>query len=321
MNHPHYRNKPIGSIHSLAKMLQIPVDELFKLAEDADSYYLENTPEQKPDGKVRITYRLKPRLQEIQQRINQEIFHAVDYPPYLQGSIKDKESPRNYIHNASLHTGRRIVIREDISSFFPSINTPVVMKMWQHFFHFPKEVAEVLTKLTTYRGIVPQGAPTSSYIANLIFWDKEPQVEDQLQQLGLRYSRFVDDVTVSSDKFVDKQVQQTITTIIYGMFRSIDVRPNRSKRQVQSSTNRMSVHRLNVNSGKPTLSKQSRAEIRAAVKQCEEAAKVDRTSEEYGKQYQRVHSRVYEMRKLHHNEAEKYLKRLQEIKPISQNAG
>ncbi len=198
MNPPQYKNEPVGSIQSLAKMLQMPVDELLKLAEDADSYYMQNTPEIKPNGKVRITYRLKPRLQEIQQRINQEIFYAVDYPFYLQGSIKDKDYPRNYIHNASLHTGRKIVISEDITSFFPSITAYIVMRMWQHFFHFPKEVAEVLTNLTTYQGIVPQGAKTSSYIANLIFWDKEPQVESQLRQLGLRYSRFVDDVTVSS---------------------------------------------------------------------------------------------------------------------------
>lgn len=321
MNPPQYKNEPIGSIESLANMLRIPVEELLKLAEDADSYYCQNKPEQKPNGGVRITYRLKPRLKKIQQRIVQQIFRDVDYPLYLQGSIKDEKSPRNYIYNASLHTGQRIIIREDISNFFPSIKAPIVMRMWQHFFHFPKDVAVVLTQLTTYGKVVPQGAPTSSYISNLIFWDKEPRLEHQLRQLGLRYTRFVDDVTVSSDKFVHKQLQQSVTTKIYGMLRSIDVKPNRSKRQVQSSANRMTVHKLNVNSSNPTLSKQSRARIRAAVKQCEEAAKIDRTSEGYKLLYQRVQGRVAEMRKLHHNEAKKYRERLQEIKPVSQGTG
>lgn len=305
----------------MANMLRIPVEELLKLAKDADHYYSPNRPEQKPNGGIRITYRLKSRLKKIQQRIVQQIFHDVDYPFYLQGSIKDERYPRDYINNASLHAGQSIIIREDISSFFPSIKSPIVLRMWQLFFHFPKDVAMVLTQLTTYGEILPQGAPTSSYISNLVFWDKEPQLEYQLRQKGFRYSRFVDDVTISSDKFVSKENQKFVTTKVYRMLRSINVKPNRSKRKVQTRANKMTVHKLNVNSGKPTLSKPNRAKIRAAVKECEEVAEVDRSSEEYKHLYQRVNGRVAVMSRLHDGEAKKYRERLQKIKPVSQKAG
>jgi hypothetical protein len=193
--------------------------------------------------------------------------------------------------------------------------------MWQHFFHFPKDVAVILTKLTTYNKIVPQGAPTSSYVSNLIFWDEEPKLEYQLRQQGFRYSRFVDDITISSDKFVSKQKQKSVIAKVYGVLRSSGVKPNRSKRKVQTNTNKMTVHKLNVNSNRPTLGKQNRAKIRAAVKQCEEAASIDRSSDEYERLYQCVQGRVAEMGKLHHTEAKKYRERLQEINPIFQDAG
>lgn len=317
MNPLQYKNKPIGSVQSLANMLGIPVEELLKLAKEADDYYSPNSPEQKPNGGIRITYRLKPRLKKIQQRIIEQIFHKVDYPFYLQGSIKDESYPRDYINNASLHAGQYIIIREDISSFFPSIKASIVLRMWQLFFHFPKDVAKILTQLTTYQETVPQGAPTSSYISNLVFWDQEPQLEYQFRQQGFRYSRFVDDITISSDKFVTKEEQKFVTATVYRMLRNIDVKPNRSKRSVQTRANKMTVHKLNVNSGRPTLCKPSRAKIRAAVKECEEIAAVDRSSEKYKQLYQSVNGRVAVMIRLHPNEAKEYRERLQKIKPIS----
>ena len=321
MNPPLYKNEPIGSIQSLAAMLRIPTEALFKLAKDADDYYSPNKPQPKPNGGVRVTYTVKPLLKKVQLRIVQQIFHNVDYPLYLQGSIRDEKNPRDYINNASLHAGKRIIIREDIRNFFPSIKTPTVLRMWQYFFHFPEDVAMILTQLTTYKGCVPQGASTSSYISNLIFWDKEPQLEDQLQRQGFQYSRFVDDITISSDKFMSKQEQESLTAKVYGMLHTIEVRPNRSKRKVQTRTKKMTVHELNINSGRPTLSKQNRAKIRAAVKECEDLARFDRSSEEYKHLYQSVNGRVAVMSRLHPNEAKKYRERLQEIRPIPQQAG
>ena len=120
----------------------------------------------------------------------------------------------------------------------------------------------VLTQLTTYKKAVPQGASTSSYISNLIFWDKEPQLESQLRQQGFLYSRYVDDITISADKFVDKQKQKfVITTQVYGMLRSIDVKPNRSKtkRGVQTRTGKMIVHNLNIHNSGRTNSYQTKS--------------------------------------------------------------
>ena len=67
-----------------------------------------NKPEEKPNGKIRQTYTVNPKLKKIQTKIVKEFFYAVDFPNYLQGSIKDPSSPRDCVRNAMLHAGMRL---------------------------------------------------------------------------------------------------------------------------------------------------------------------------------------------------------------------
>ena len=315
MKVPIYRNRPIGSIEALARALSRSQTELIELAENADGYYRPNQPKTKPNGEIRQTYAVRSPLRGVQRRIVEQVFHNVEYPYYLQGGIKDTSNPRDYVQNAYLHAGRRILLSEDIADFFPSIRSPLVLKMWQHFFHFPESVAQVLTQLTTHKGFVPQGAATSTYIANLVFWDKEPQLEYALRQRQFRYSRYVDDITVSTDRQVDKKELHTVTAMIYGMFINAGVNPNRKKRNVQTRGGRMRVHNLNVDSGSPTISRKERSRIRTAVMQCERMALQEPTSDEFKELYASVRGRVTAMARLHPNQANNYIKRLDAIKP------
>lgn len=49
---------------------------------------------------------------------------------------------------------------------------------------FSDDVAEILTMLTTKDGGLPQGAVTSSFLANLVFWDYEPSLVEKLAFAG-----------------------------------------------------------------------------------------------------------------------------------------
>ena len=51
-----YRNKPIGSLRSLASTLYISVSKLVKIAENTAIFYVPNEPKLKLNGKVRQTY-------------------------------------------------------------------------------------------------------------------------------------------------------------------------------------------------------------------------------------------------------------------------
>lgn len=195
---PVYKNRRIGSMTSLSKALKISVDELKILSKKANELYRLAKSISKPDGSFRNTYDAFKPLKKVHRNIKLSILDYVIYPPYLTGGLKGYD----YKVNASLHTGAKIVINEDIAGFFPSTSVDKVRQIWQKFFCFEKEVAACLTSLTTYKGELPQGAITSSFLANLALWKDEPTLNIKLQSSGIIYSRYVDDIAVSSKKYL-----------------------------------------------------------------------------------------------------------------------
>lgn len=316
MEAPFYRNRSIGSLESLARHLAISPAKLIWLANHADEFYSPpSKPTFKSNGELREIYRVDNPLSLIHQRIKERIFYKCIYPIYIQGSVPNQDARRDYITNANLHTKKRIILGEDISNFFSSIRETDVERMWQHLFHFPPNIARILTKLTTYRGHVPQGASTSSFIGNLIFWDKEPQFVEELQLRGFQYSRYVDDITISAERYVSPKEWQVVTSKLYAMFSSKGIRPNRKKRSLQSNSGSMTVHRLPLNSGKPTLGKRKWSKLRAEVKQIEDMAPDNRASKEYETKYNSLYGRIVNMARLEPKKAKPYIDRLHHVKP------
>lgn len=313
MKAPFYKNKSIASIESLSRYLSISSAKLLELTREADQFYSLKLI-LKPNGKIRETYRVGQPLKRLQQKILQRIFYNVEIPTYLQGGIRDRILPRDYVVNASLHSGKRLLLSEDIKNFFPSIRTQHVERMWKHLFQFPNSVAEILTKLTTYCGVVPQGAPTSTYIGNLIFWDLEPQIEAELKERGFYYSRFVDDVAISTDRYVSRKELQAVTENVYRMLLKKGVRPNRKKRSVQTNKKRMILHNLNVNSEKATSNKQKWSQLRAAVKQIEQMVADKPNTDEYKILFASVYGRAMNMSRIQPQRAKKYVDRLAKLK-------
>lgn len=306
-----YINKSIASISSLAKALEITENELLEIHQKSESYYFITKVIPKPDGSTRTTYDVKKQLKDIHEKIKTNIFQNVTYPKYLQGGIKG----RDYISNTRIHAGRKFLITEDISNFFPSINSDIVKKMWLHLFNFSPDVAIILTNLTTLNGFVPQGAKTSSYIANLILWDKEDVLIKRLNEKGMLYSRLVDDITVSCNYRPSVRLRTAVISEIFGMLLSKNVTPNRKKHKIMPAGCTQKIHNLNVNTGKPTLPKEERSRIRAAIHQCENMAKLSKKTEAYRQLFKSTEGRVNMLARIQPKQAQQFKERLSKIKP------
>jgi hypothetical protein len=257
---PRYPHQRIQSVASLSAALHVPEGELLALAKTASSQYRQAKSIPKADGSVRRPWDALPPLKRVQKQIQAKLLRRVEYPCYLTGSLPGK-SPRE---NASLHTNPAIVISEDIARFFPTTRAELVYGVWAGLFGFSEEVAGVLTALTTKDGFLPEGAPTSSYLANLVFWDCEPRVVDQLANLGATYSRYVDDVTVSSPVALTPAEIAQCVAIVYGMFGSRGYKAKRLKHDIARANAQMVVTKLVVNK-RPALPKVDRKAVRAAV--------------------------------------------------------
>ena len=230
-----YDLKPICDISALSLSLGMPEQLLINVALQADSLYRKAKPIIKPDGSIRQPFDALQPLKAIQRRIKDRILKRVKFPEYLTGSL----SGRDYRTNAAMHAGAKIVICEDIEGFFPSTSHERILDIWLNFFRFSEEVATLLTRLTTKEGSLPQGASTSSYLANLAFWNQEPRLQANLAQMNIVYSRYVDDIAMSSTLALSKTEQTSLIAQVYGMLSRHGYKAKRRKHETFTSGGRM----------------------------------------------------------------------------------
>jgi retron-type reverse transcriptase len=260
-----FRTRPIGTITALARILRCPEKEsapdgLLRLAAQASSLYRKAGGKRKADGTIREVFDVMFPLKTVQGRIQNMILKNVQFPDYLQGSIKG----RGQASNARKHVGRRMVITEDVENFFPSTSQRVVFEIWHRFFGFPPDVSECLTKLTTKDGSLPQGAKTSPLLANLVFWQAEGRLVVDLRSRGIVYTRLVDDITCSAIRDLSHTDVDWVITKIRAMTDSQGFKLKPGKETIADAGSRMVTTKLVVNV-KVALPSQQRSKTRAAV--------------------------------------------------------
>jgi len=96
--------------------------------------------------------------------------------------------------------------------------------------------------LTTFNGVLPQGAPTSPYIANIVCHRMDKRLLALSTKIKANYSRYADDITISSDENIRKYVD-TIKSIIIDEGFNINYR----KLRLQTKNNMQEVTGLIVN--------------------------------------------------------------------------
>lgn len=308
-----YDLKPICDISALSLSLGIPEELLIKIADQANSLYRKAKPIEKPDGSIRQPFDALPPLKSIQCRIKDRILKRVEFPEYLTGSL----SGRDCRTNAAMHAGAKIVICEDIEGFFPSTTREIILDIWLNFFHFSEDVANLLTSLTTKESVLPQGASTSSYLANLAFWNQEPRLQAKLELKNIVYSRYVDDIAVSSKQFLSKEEQTTLIAQVYGMLKRQGYKAKRRKHEIFTSGRTMLTTKLMVNR-KPALQPKERQNIRAAVHTLELRISSGERGSEITTELNRVTSRVGRLGTLHPTEAKPLKLRLRNVRQYLQ---
>ena len=98
--------------------------------------------------------------------------------------------------NALPHAGRAVVIRMDIVDFFGTTSERRVRRLFR-VLGWDAETAALLTRLTTDGGALPQGAPTSPRLANLVNVRLDARLAALAVRLGGTYTRYADDLTFS----------------------------------------------------------------------------------------------------------------------------
>jgi len=191
---------PLLSMKKLEIILGFDRRSLKKIAVKADSYY-------KPfndykGGKLRQIDNPTGVLKEIQDRINKRILSGVPLPGGMMGGVKGKKVQ----DNARVHVNQPVVITMDLRSCFPRIKTKMVFRVFRNHLQCSEEIAKLLTRLTTYKAHLPQGAPTSTTLANLSLIPMFEEMKKTALANGLSLTQWVDDITLSgpnANKLID----------------------------------------------------------------------------------------------------------------------
>lgn len=311
MDRPSYPYNPIRTVDSLCLALGIKGSRLRSIARQAERMYIGPKPKPKKNGGLRYVFDTRAPLKPLLKKINQIFFKRVKYPSYLTGSL----SGCDYVSNAAIHVGSRIVITEDIAKFFDSISSDAVYSVWHDFFNFSDDVAELLTVLTTKDGRVYQGTPTSSYLANLVFWRAEPFLVQRLHEKGFRYSRYVDDITVSSVAGCSDEDKAWVISQVYGMIGGAGFKAQRSKHSALSASGPIRIMGLIANDKKfPKIPAQERAAIRAQIYQLEECYRTGALEKTISSELNSVSGRIGRLTRLHPTEGRALKLRLDTIR-------
>lgn len=195
----------INSILSLSKCLGVSKDLIlhcFHLPKD-DRYTEPKHIAPKKNGQIRKIYNPCQKIREIQKEIKNKILrsnHIITWPDYVYGVAKKEKGkkPKDFVASAAAHCESKTLLKIDIKDFFDNISEELVYNVFSNLYKYPKEISTILSDICCHNGHLPQGAVTSSHLATLIFFDLEPNLVRKLNYKGLVYSRYIDDITISS---------------------------------------------------------------------------------------------------------------------------
>jgi RNA-directed DNA polymerase len=107
--------------------------------------------------------------------------------------------------NASPHTNKEVVINLDIKDFFPTISSARVYGLFRSV-GFEDQALRFVTDACVFRGHLPQGAPTSPMIANLVCRRLDARMAGLAKVMEGDYTRYADDMTFSGSEKIVKYI-------------------------------------------------------------------------------------------------------------------
>lgn len=131
--------------------------------------------------------------------IQHKLLNVLTFVYVAKPSVHGFVPGRSILTNAKLHVRRRYVLNVDLKDFFPSINFGRVRGLFMATpYELPPAVATVIAQICCHNNQLPQGAPTSPIISNMICAKMDSQLQRLAKENKCYYSRYADDLTIST---------------------------------------------------------------------------------------------------------------------------
>lgn len=183
----------LRSEQDLAALLEITVPQLRRYAYGRGHLYSTFYVRKRRGGRRELTAP-GDGLKILQQKLVQ-VFSAVYRPHY---SVHGFTANRSVATNAQTHERQSWVLNVDLEDFFPSINFGRVRGLLTaNPYRLPANVATIISQLCCQNRVLPQGAPTSPVLSNMICAKLDSELNILARRYKCVYSRYADDITFS----------------------------------------------------------------------------------------------------------------------------
>ena len=165
----------------------------------------------KKNGGERVIHAPKKDLKFLQKKLSNVLWEC--YLESIESKSKDKnfktpvlshafEKGKSIITNSQMHRNKKYILNIDLKNFFDSFNFGRVRGFFikDKDFAVSPEIATVIAQIACYQGKLPQGAPSSPIITNLITRILDYRIVKIAKKYRFTYSRYADDMTFSTNR-------------------------------------------------------------------------------------------------------------------------
>ena len=194
-------------------------------------------------------------LMFAQKKIKELILDNINIHESAYGFTKNK----NIMDNAQVHLNQEMVLNIDLENFFPSITGKRIYYVFHDLCKYDKKVASCLTKLVTLNDKLPQGAPTSPVLSNIVSYMLDIRLYNLAKKLEINYTRYADDITFSGGK---NKVNNSLLKIVTKIIKENEFNLNENKTRFAGKGAKQEVTGLIVNNEKINVPRGYIKEIR-----------------------------------------------------------
>ena len=172
--------------------------------------YYEFSIERRTGGRPRVIRApIKP-IKDLQHSLLPLLDAAYTPRSHVHGFVRG----RSPVTNATIHRNQRWILRVDLTDFFPSIHFGRVLGLFRAApFDYPDAVATLLAQICCHRNELPQGAPTSPVLSNLVCRGLDKQLAAFAKAQHCHYTRYADDICLSSGR---RSFPDTVARVVDG---------------------------------------------------------------------------------------------------------
>jgi hypothetical protein len=186
----------MSAVEEISEALGFAPQHIYALVATAESqYFTISIPKNGDTESFRQLDIPTSALKGVQKQILKAVLRDVEVHKSAYAYVRS----RDIVSAARRLCGNYSLLKIDIADFFPSITSRRIFGVFKSI-GYSDSISYILTTLCTYKGSIPQGAPTSPALSNIIFRKLDARLEKLAQSWDLEYTRYSDDMFFCHDR-------------------------------------------------------------------------------------------------------------------------